>query len=789
VKLRPLVAHNRGLAAAAVAALALGIGGTALMFAIVDGTVRRGLPVARAGEVVHLERIPAPGDRRAVFLLDEQRVLDTAGALRGVAAYRLAQTNVAGEGLTPRRWPAAHVTANTFGVLGVHAARGRVFDSDPGGAEGALPVLLSDQAWRVQFGADPAVVGRRVSADGRPGVIAGVMPADFRFPFAHDLWMPIDERAGTMPVAFWGRLAPGVSVREASSRLSAAYGAARFAPGAPPERTGAAVAAAPFTAFIQGPQILRLLDMMFLAGLGVLAIACANVANLLLARGLARRRDFAIAAALGASRGRIMRDRVTEGLALAVPGAVLGVALAYAGAEAFTRAIAASSPPYWVAVVVDARVAAYAAAVAVLSALAASALPAWRSGSAALSPALSDETRGTTSGTLRRVTAALVIVEIALACSVLIAAGLMTKGIGKLTDARYGFAVDDVTIGRVSLPARVHPDAERRREFFTALYARVQAIQGVEGALGTSMPFAAADPVPFSLQGAAADPDDWPETRRVVISPGYFSTLGVRPIGGRDFEAGDGPGRAPVAIVNLSFALRHARREDLVGRTIRLGPDAPPAAIVGVVPDLAVGNPRGELPDAVYVPLFQQASPPDAITLLARGAAPPAVVERALREAVSSLDPALPLDRVTTLAAFRASVTWFYRVFGFLFLAFGAGALVLALVGVYAVMAFGVTRRRREIGTRMAFGATGGDIARMFLVECAARLGVGLAAGALLAAWLTPRLALFLFQVSPRDPAVFAAAMAVVAAVGVAACALPAWRAARLDPNECLREP
>lgn len=783
MKLRLLLAGSRGLAAAAVGALALGIGISALMFAIVDGTIRRGLPVSRAGDVVHLERLPAPGsDPRASFVAGERARLEEAGALSAAAAYQFAQVNVAAAGVAPRRWDAAFVTSNTFAMLGVEAARGRVFDG-PLDARGVLPVLISDDLWRTQLGAEPSVVGRAIEANGVPAVVTGVMPAGFRFPVNQHVWMPIDERAGSLPVALWGRLAPGVGPAEAASRLSATYAA--------PSPASARVGVAPFTAFIQGPQIVRLLDMMFLAGLGVLAIACANVANLLLARGLARRRDFAIAAALGASRARIMRERILEGVALASPGALLGVALAYVGAAVFTRAIAASSPPYWVSVAIDARVLAYAAAIALLSALAASALPSWRSGSAALSAALSDEARGATSGSLRRTTAALIIVEVALAGSVLIAAGLMARGIAKLAGAEYGFAVEDVTIGRVSLPARTYPDAGRRRAFFVALHARLQAVPGVTAALGTSMPFAATPATAFSLGASPGAPvEEWPEAHRVVVSPGYFAALGVSPLGGRDFETGDGPDRAAVAIVNLSFALKHARREDLIGQIIRIGsPGAAPATIVGIVPDLAVGNARGEQPEAVYVPLFQQSGPPAGITVVARGASAGGDIQRALREAVSAIDPALPLDRVVTLETFRASVTWFYRVFGFLFLAFGLGALVLALVGVYAVMSFGVTRRRREIGIRMAFGATRGHIARMFLLEGSCRLAAGLAGGALLAAWLTPRLSLFLFQVSPRDPAVFAAALSIVAAVGLAACALPAWRASRQEPNVCLREP
>ena len=791
MKLRPLVAGNRGIAAAAVVALALGIGVTSLMFAIVDGAVRRGLPVPRAGEVVHLERFPAPDEpRRPMFVLGERAMLQPAGALSGVAAYRLGQTNITGAGLTPRRWDTALVTPDTFALLGVAVAHGTGLDRADASAAGATPVVISDDAWRLQFGADPSAVGRAVRANGVTAVIVGVMPPGFRFPFNQHLWMPLDDRAATLAVSFWGRLARGVSGDEAGTRLTTAYQQAMVASGAPAVASAARIGASPYTAYILQPPVVQLLQMMFVAGLGVLIIACANVANLLLARGLARRRDFAIAGALGASRARIMRERALEGLALAIPGALLGILFAYAGAAAFTRAVASSwpPPPYWVSIVIDARVVAYAAAVAIVSALAASALPAWRGGRAALSRDLSEEGRGYTSGSLGRATAVLVIVEIALATAVMIAAGLMTRGVTRLASADYAFALDDVLTGRVTLPPRVYSTPDERRAFAIALHARLQSLPGAHASLASSMPFAAVETVPFWLDRPGAQAGAPADARRMIVSPGHFETLGVRLIGGRDFEAADDVARAPVAIVNLSFALKHARREDLIGRRIRIGSDsATPATIVGIAPDLAVGNPRGESPEAVYVPLFQQASPPDGVTLLAR-APNDAAIERRLRDVVASINPELPLDRVMTLAAFRTGVTWFYRVFGTLFLTFGAGALVLALVGVYAVMSFGVTRRRREIGTRMACGATRAHIARMFLREASWRLGIGLAAGLLIAAWLTPRLSLFLFQVSPRDPAVYAWSIAIVAAIGLAACALPAWRAATQEPNSALRE-
>jgi predicted permease len=444
--------------------------------------------------------------------------------------------------------------------------------------------------------------------------------------------------------------------------------------------------------------------------------------------------------------------------------------------------------------VVDNRVLMFVAAVSIFSGLAAAALPAWRSRSAAISTALSDTARGTSSASLRRLTTALVIVEIMLAASVLIGAGLMGKGILRLSSVRYQFAMSDVLIGRVTLPAKTYPDAESRRRFHLSLHDRLQSMGASRAAaLGTSVPFAAVAPASFSLDPVDADRSRWPLARPVFVSPGYFQALGVNLIGGRDFEPGDREGRAPVAIVNQSFALKYARRADLIGQTITVGgaaPSAPPvrATIVGVAPDLFVGNPRGEEPEAMYFPLFQQTVPADSISVVARGDAAGGSLERSLYGAVAAVDPELPLDRVMSLGAFRGGATWFYNVFGVLFVAFGTGALLLALVGVYAVMSFGVARRRREIGTRMACGATRGDIARMVLFEGSRRLAVGLVAGGLLAAWLTPRLALFLFQVSPRDPAIFAAAMAIVAIVGLSACAIPALRAARQDPNVCLRD-
>ena len=786
MKLRPLVARSRGLAAAAIAALALGIGLTALMFAIVDGTVRRGLPAPAPGEIVHLERVTAPGeDARPTFLLSERDALREDASMSVVAAYRMSQTNISGAGLTPRMWTTAIVTPDTFAVLGVEAAAGRTFTA-PLTPEGVIPVLISDFAWRDQFGAEPSAVGRAVRANGVPAVVAGVMPAGFGFPVSQHVWLPLDERAGATPVALWGRLAPGVTASSAAASLTARHAAARADAAAAPR-----VDVAPFTAFVLTAQIVDVLEAMFLAGLGVLAIACANVANLLLARGLARRREFAIASALGASRARIVRERLLEGLLLAAPGAAIGVALTYAGAAAFNRAIAATAPPYWVAIAVDARVLAYIVVAAIVTALVAAALPALQSGRAAASTALREETRSATSATLRRTTAGLAIVQVALAAALLACAGLMSKGVAQLSSQQHAFAVDDVITGRVALPVRSYATDEARREFFVSMHTRLQELRAARAAaLGSSLPFALTERVRFTLDPRDADQPRWPEAHRVMVTPGYFDAVGVRPLAGRDVEESDREGRARVALVNLSFALTFARREDLIGRPIRIaGADAPiTATIVGIVPDLSVGNVRGERPEAIYVPLLQQDTLPSAMSVVARAALDPEAVERELRQAVAEIDPELPLDRVQTLAQFRAAGTWFYRVFGVLFVAFGLGALLLALVGVYAVMSSAVTRRRREIGTRMAFGATGADIARMFLREGVVRLAIGLAAGMLIAAAFTPRLSVFLFHVDPRDASVFMTALAIVGLVGLSACALPALRAARLAPVACLRD-
>lgn len=789
MKLRPLVARSRGLAAAAVAALALGIGLTALMFAIADGTVYRGLPAPSAGDIVHLARVPGPGeDERAVFLLSERDALRGPAGLSAVLAYRMSSTNLTGDGLSPRRWDAALVTPETFGALGAVASIGRTF-SGALTEDGVTPVVIGERAWHDQFGGDPAVIGRAVRVNGAPAVIVGVMPPEFRFPISQQVWMPLDERATAMPVMLWGRLAPGVGRDEAAAALTARYAQARVDAGTPAD--GARVGVEPFTVFMNGPQLVGILESMFLAGLGVLAIACANVANLLLARGLARRREFAIASALGASRWRLMRERLGEALVLAAPGALVGVGLTYAGVEAFNRAIAASQPPYWVSIEVDTRVLAYIVLAAIATALVAAALPAAQSGHAAVAGGLRDETRSATSGSLRRTTAALVAIEVALAASVLVCAGLMGKGIARLSAMAYPFAVEDVITARLSLPSRSYATPEARREFYVAAYTRLQELRTVRAAaLGSSVPFVSAEAARFSLDGRDPDMSRWPEAKRVLVSPRYFQAVGVGPLGGRDVEESDRELRAPVALVNLSFALTFARREDLVGRPLHIasGDEIVTATIVGIVPDLAVGNARGDRPEAIYLPLLQQAEPPAGISIAALAADTPAAVERELRAAIAEIDPDLPLDRVVPLSALHEIGTWFYRVFGMLFLVFGLGALLLALVGVYAVMSFAVTRRRREIGTRMALGATGLDIARMFLKEGSVRLAAGLAVGVLLAAAFAPRLSLFLFQVDPRDPGVTAMAVAVVAVVGLAACAVPAIRAARQRPVECLRD-
>jgi predicted permease len=566
-----------------------------------------------------------------------------------------------------------------------------------------------------------------------------------------------------------------------AERLAAAY---------PETNEGIGAVVKPYTLEFIGEEAVALLYTMLVAVLGVLLIACANVANLLLARTALRSREVAVRTTLGAGRLRVVLGVLAEALVLAAAGAVLGLGLAVAGLALFTRALEPTQPPYWLEFGIDLRVGGFVVAATLLATLLSGLLPALQASGARVAEVLKDESRGGSSFRLGRLARALVVAEIALACGLLVATGLMVKSVVHLRTTDYGFPVEGVFTARIGLFESDYPAAEERVRFFERLQADLEGQPGVRAVgLTSALPILGTGRSRFAVAGQAYERDqDLPVARNVTVSPGLFETFEVRPLDGRLFSRFDRRDAQPVAIVNRPFAERHFPGESAVGQRIRLGAldsAEPWRTVVGVVPDMALGGPEDEDPEGIYLPLAQ--GEPSFISVAARTEGDPMALAPAVREAVSGLDPYLPIYFVQTLEQAIRREMWFVDVFGAIFAIFGLAGLVLAVVGLYGVMAFSVQRRTQEVGIRMALGADGRRIFALLVRQGAVQLALGTAAGVGLALALARGIRILLYRVEPWDPAIFAAIVAVILVTGLAATLLPARRAVAVHPAEALR--
>jgi predicted permease len=642
------------------------------------------------------------------------------------------------------------------------------------------------------------VLGQVVSVNGEATEIVGVMPEGFMFPNRQEIWVPLRQdlvgtpRGDGVWLSVFGALRDDVS-RDAAmvelsgimSRLAAEY----------PETSDETLAPMirPFAEQFVGPEGKTLLLTMLATVSLVLLIACANVANLLLARAAGRTREVGIRTAIGASRGRVIGQMVLEALAIATVAALLGVVVAWVGVAWFERAIAPTNPPFFMVFRVDGPILAFIAAGAAFSAVVAGGIPALKASGTDVSSVLKDESRGSSSLRIGRLSRVLVVGEIGMSLGLLVAAGLMTKSIARLNSYDYAFETDAVFTARLGLFEAEFPDTAARHAFYRDLEERLKAIPEARfAAVSNALPGLSSDGSTVTIEGVTyTEEEDHPFSWSAVAGPGYFETVGVQVLSGRDFDAQDVAGSLPVAIVNQSFADRHFPGEGAVGRRFReggAGSSEPWRTIVGLVPDLhmeGMSNLGAPSYAGYYVPVQQG----DArfMSILARGPARPMELTESVRSAVASIHEGTPLYFVDTLQARIDEETWIYSIFGSLFLVFGGVALFLAAVGLYGVMAFTVARRTPEVGIRLALGASRGQVLGLVLRQGMSQVGLGLLFGAGLAFLISRGIAAILFDVDPSDPAVFAGIALVLAATGVVASMIPARRATRADPAQALR--
>lgn len=790
--LRSLVARP-AFTAVAVLALALGTGANTLVFSVANAVLLRALPFADPERLyVVSARAAEPESKDEGLSWPDVRDLRAAApSFDGLAAIGFGSFDLTGTA-EPNQVRAGLATDGLFRVLGLRPLVGRAI-ADEEIRTGAPVVALDEELWRSQFNADPNVVGRSITLDGAPYTVVGVLPHVRLRYNEYELWAtaPPKEVAAAKrdarELTAVGRLRPGASAAAAQRELDAA--ARTLAAQYPTENGGYRYRAVPLREWIAGTMRPALLVLMGAVAL-VLLIACTNVAHMLLARASQREREVAVRTALGATRPRIVRQLLTESLALALLGSAAGVALAYLLLPGLLR-LSPLDAAERAAVSVDGRVLLASLAVAGLAAALFGLWPALVATRVDLQHSLKgDGARGATSRGGWRTRGLLVVSEIALASVLLVGAGLLLKSFGRLTRVERGYD-PTLTVSRgLVLPENLYPKAADKREFMRRVFERLRATPGVEVAAATNFPPSQGAPA-SEIQVVGRANDGPPSARQAtwrVITPDYFRALRVPVLRGRAFDESDTPAGAKVAVINQALAQRYFPGEDPIGREIRLIPFGPPvvARVVGVTGDVRHGGRTQAVEPDLYLPFAQNSW--GYMNLLVRGRrTTPAALQVAINRAVLAVDPARPTFNPTTLAE-RAEGDLAEPRFGATLLSLFAGvAALLACVGVFGVMAYAVAARTRELGIRVALGGQPRQVMRHVLRPGLALVGLGAAGGVLGALAAGRVLASQLYGVSPSDPLVLLAAAATIALVGAVACYVPARRATRVDPMTALR--
>ncbi|MBX9602655.1 MAG: ABC transporter permease [Bryobacteraceae bacterium] len=769
----------------AIALLAAGLGITSVAFALVDALILRPLPFREPDRLLVIWEKP-PGHQRNTLApanfadyRDSNRTFEAMAALGG---YTAALTG-AGD---PESVQIQGVSPGVFALLGAAAHAGRTLE--PADRDEHIAVLSHD-LWMRKFGGDPSLIGKTIVLSGHATLVLGVMPPRFQIIGKADIWQPLalKQVATSRSVHILqalGRLKPGVTPEQALDDLSGI--AAHLGEVSPATNKGWGVTLDPLRQSLVGQDLRRTTLAVFAATGLLLLMACANLANLQLARGTTRLRELAIRSSLGAPRGQLLALLWMESLLLAGAGGAAGLGVAWAGVRAAPALLPPGILPPGVTVQFDPRLAGFAFGLALLTALAVGLWPAWHAASAAAGEALRAGSRG--SAPVRKGRRLLAAAQIAIAVVVLAGASLLARTLWLLGEVDTGYRAEQVLTMRFTIPAARYAEPEQMRAFYRAALAEIEALPGVDAAgLVTDLPLAGwSFGVPFQVAGAP-DPGEAarPFAHLQRATPGYAAALGLQLIRGRFLDATDLAGSRPVCVVNEAFVRKHLGGREPLGARIRAGDSE--MEIVGVLKQVKIEGP-GELrdPAEIYVP-FEQA-PNRNLSLAVRSRIGAGEIAGAVKAALWRVDRNQPLGRVATMEAIAAESVARPRFRARLAGIFGAFALTLAASGVFAVIAFDVSRRTREMGIRIAVGARAFQVLRLVLGDGLKIALWGIVAGLALASWLTAYLGSLLFAVTPHDAAGFVFAPAVLLAAALAACMFPALRAARVDPAIVLRE-
>ncbi len=787
--------------AVAAVALGLGIGVNTTVFTFVNAVLIRGLPFDRPEEIVLLATRNTTRDANDSSAASWQEFEDWRAKSRsfsGLAGFRQQQFTVSDPDHPAERVSGAAVSANTFGLLRQQPFLGRDFAPGEDAAGAAPVVILGYSVWKNRYSSEPGVIGRTLKINEVAYAIIGVMPERMRFPTNADMWRPLqppdrETRLTSRSIGVFGRLADGVTWNQAAIEMA---GISRELQAAYPEsNTNIETRLMTFNERFNGGPI-RLIFLSLLGAVGfVLLIACANVANLLLARSAYRTREMAVRTALGASRGRIVRQLLIESVMLACLGGILGLSLAAIGVRMFDAAVADVGKPYWISFTLDLAVFGYFAAICLATGIVFGLAPALQVSKTNLNDLMKEGGRGQSGGARARwLTSGLVVAELTLTLALLTGAGLMARSFLKLYALDLGFEANHLLTLRTQLVESKYPKPEQRQIFYDSLLTRLRALPGVtRAAMASTLPLGNSGAFLYEIEGRpVSTAPTRPRVSVVDAGPGYFETLGVQAVRGRVIRDPDGAPGAEVTVINQRLASELFANEDPLGRRMRImeGPKddkpGPWLTVVGVSPTVRQGEVQALEPPAVlYRPSRMNA--PMGTAMIVRTTGDPASMIGAVREAAKALDPDQPLFAVRTLNDAIAEARWPYRVFGSLFVIFAIIALVLSSVGIYAITSYSVSQRTPELGLRLALGAQASQISWLILRTGLWQLGIGLALGLAAAFGVAQILKSLVAQIPAVDPVTFIGITLLLTVVMLTACLIPARRATRMDPLAALR--
>lgn len=791
-----VILKNPALSLTIVITVALAIGANATIFGVLKAVMIEPLPYRDPDALARLWQ-SNPSQNQTEALVSVPNFLDWQSqqtTFEQLAALELATFNLTGGG-EPQRIAAARITTNLMPTLGVAPALGRRFSPDEEKSGHGRVVMLSDGLWRRQFGADPAIVARKIQLNGESYTVIGVMPAGFQFTGNRELWVPLvidpvkepwrADRANRN-LSVFGRLKPGVTVKQAISDMNTV--AQRLEQQHSQANTGWGVRLRTFYDWIVPEQVRTSMVALFLGVDLLLLIACANVANLLLARATTRQQEMATRAALGASPRRLIRQLLIESVLLATLGGLLGLGIAFVA----TRLIASTNMQNIARLSearIDGSVLAFTVLITTLTGLIFGLAPAWWSSRVNLTNRLKEGIRSEGGKITHRLRSALLVTEVTMAAALLVTAGLLVTMLAHLQAVPVGLASENVLTMQISLPNSKYSDRQQRVNFFQQLLERFRAAPGVVDAAATERPPTAAGNWTVEITpdgGEAAVNQIRSSADARAATPRYFQTMQIPLLQGRDFADQYRADQPLEFVVSESFARRYWPSESAIGKRFRPGANNPVGTVVGVVGDVRTLDTQQDVLPAFYFPYGYIGMP--GLVVVVRTSTPPQTSAAPLRAELHKLDPEQPVYNIRTMEEIIAGATSHQRFQAVLSSLFAIIALLLVMTGIYSVMAYVVKQRRREIGVRIAVGASTWNILRMVIAQAMRNVLIGLVLGLLASLMLIRFMGGSVLSVTPSDLRIFLIVALLLMATAFIACYLPAWRATKIDPAAALRD-